>query len=532
MNFSKKKPSANDIELSEDSIVVHTLDSDGESYSQEDRTDSAEISTQTKPQKFLARIKSILPHSDDEKQKRAGANIIRFLAIMLILTLIARGTAGATMPKVETVTLQSGNILKSTRASGNVAVADTYDFLAPEGLTIKTIPVTVGEKVTTGTVIATFSPDEVGDTLARAQIALRTLQQKQKESLQHKQKGESETSIAQRNLSEAESNYSAAVNNRISKENAVSSLQAKKDSQGPEPTPITNSDGSTTTPELPSDWVTQEQIDQAKLEVTSAQESEKSSLQARDEAKRSLESAKINDANTKQDDANAAANAAIEAETMRLDIEKQQKEVDALSTIANNDNSLLADTDGTIVSTEKDGTKTDSTTVVASVANATKGYLADVYAEKAVAQKLAVGNDCQVAKTSQSNSSLQDGKIIAIGEVDPSTNTAKITIRLSGQDWKQGESVDINIVQSDQNYNYCLPITAVHEDNSGSFIYKMVESSTVLGIQNVVEKVPVQVLAKNDKTAAVDGSIAPNDAIINTTTKPIKEGDKVRLVQS
>lgn len=532
MNFSKKSKNTEDIELSEDSVIVHTLDPDGEAYSMQENTDSTEISTQSKPQKFLAKIKSMLPHSDDEKQKRAGANIIRFLAIMVILTLIARGTAGATMPKVSTVTTQDGTIMKSTKASGNVAVADTHDFLAPEGLTIKNIPVTVGEKVTSGTVIATFGSDEVSDALARAQVELRTLQQKKKESLQHKQKGESETSIAQRGLAEAESSYTSAVNTRKDKENIVSSLQAKKDAQGPVPGPVTDSDGNVTTPELPADWVTQEQIDQAKLDVTSAAEAEKSALSSRDEAKRTLETAKINDANTKQDDANAAANAAIEAETTRLDIEKQEKIVDALSTIANNNDSLLADADGTIVSTEKDGTKTDATTVVASVANATKGYLADVYAEKAVVQKLAVGNDCQVAKTSQSNAGLQDGKIIAIGEIDPSTSTAKVTIRLSGQDWKQGESVDINIVQSNQNYNYCLPITAVHEDNSGAFVYRMVESSTVLGIQNVVEKVPVQILAKNDKTAAVDGSISPEDAIINTTTKPIKEGDKVRLVQS
>lgn len=539
MKFNKKKSLPKDIELSGDSILIHSENTDLSELSAEEISETS--LAPKKAESFLSRIKSSLPHFEDDKQRKAGANIIRFLALMLILTLIARGTAGATLPKVSLISPQSDTIVKQVKLTGNVATTDTHDFKAPEGLTIDTLPVTAGEKVTTGAVIATFDTDTTNDLLARAKVELQTLQQKKKELGQTKVAGESETSAATRTLNSAQSSYSSAISARQARENELNDLQNKKNAQdnAPAPEPTVPSDDpsnsdSTPAPSTPTeDLITQEQIDMARQAVDAAKATEDAAYQSLDAAKRAVETAKVNDANAQIEAANTKANNAISMETANLDIQKQQKLVDELQTIVDNNFSLLADADGTILKTAEKGVKTDATTAIASIADNNSSYLAEAQVDKATANKLAAGNATKITKTdNKSSESIPDGKIIAVGELDPTTETAKITVSLPGQSWKPGESVEMNVIQSSQNYNSSVPISAIHQDNGGTFVYRVSERNTALGIENIVEKVPVQVLAKNDTTAAIEGAITPQDLIVKNSSKPITAGDKVRVTES
>ena len=57
----------------------------------------------------------------------------------------------------------------------------------------------------------------------------------------------------------------------------------------------------------------------------------------------------------------------------------------------------------------------------------------------------------------------------------------------------------------------------------------MQEKKSVMGNVQTAVRVPVQVLDKDSDKMAVESSLLPEDKIITDSSKPISEGDKVRL---
>ena len=85
-------------------------------------------------------------------------------------------------------------------------------------------------------------------------------------------------------------------------------------------------------------------------------------------------------------------------------------------------------------------------------------------------------------------------------------------------------------VQSDI-YQYCIPLDALHQDGNGrDCVYILSERNTILGKELTVQKTPVEVLDRNEKTAAVSsGAIDSQTRLITSTTKEFSEGDVVRM---
>ena len=74
---------------------------------------------------------------------------------------------------------------------------------------------------------------------------------------------------------------------------------------------------------------------------------------------------------------------------------------------------------------------------------------------------------------------------------------------------------------------HCLPATAIQTDSSGMFVYLVEERATLLGIQNVLIRLPVTVEAQGDGMAAVSGSISGQ--VVTGADKPLSEGSWVRV---
>lgn len=77
----------------------------------------------------------------DPRQRQRLGWIARFFALLLVLTLLARGTAGVTMPTVIVQKPASGSVTKSVRTTGTVSLAGGTPFTEPTGLLVLSVPV-------------------------------------------------------------------------------------------------------------------------------------------------------------------------------------------------------------------------------------------------------------------------------------------------------------------------------------------------------------------------------------------------------
>ncbi len=108
--------------------------------------------------------------------------------------------------------------------------------------------------------------------------------------------------------------------------------------------------------------------------------------------------------------------------------------------------------------------------------------------------------------------------------------TRLLTFELSG-DVVSGQALTLIAGEKNTSYSAVIPKSAVHEDSKGKFVYITKTKSTPLGNRYVATRVPVEILASDDVNCAVSSADYPNfyEFVITSTTKPISDGDYVRL---
>ena len=108
----------------------------------------------------------------DPRQRQRLGWIVRFFALLLVLTLLARGTAGAAMASVTVHRPSSGNVTKSVRTTATVSFAGGTPFTVPAGLLVMAVPVQAGQTVKAGDTLAVFDAAEVDRAVNAKRAAL------------------------------------------------------------------------------------------------------------------------------------------------------------------------------------------------------------------------------------------------------------------------------------------------------------------------------------------------------------------------
>jgi len=147
----------------------------------------------------------------DPTQRRTGANILKFLALMLVFTLIARGASGATLARVSLTSPARGDIVDFIRSSATVAATDFIEITAPDGLSIKEIIATVGRNVEPGEPIAAFYLHELEEKLIRETASLNNMRHDLDRLLRGETIDPSTLESSQRSLRRAQEDYNITV---------------------------------------------------------------------------------------------------------------------------------------------------------------------------------------------------------------------------------------------------------------------------------------------------------------------------------
>lgn len=92
-----------------------------------------------------------------------------------------------------------------------------------------------------------------------------------------------------------------------------------------------------------------------------------------------------------------------------------------------------------------------------------------------------------------------------------------------------GVSVTVTADRGNSTYDHVIAASALNEDNSGTFVYVVEQSSTPLGDKYTVRRVSVTVAARAGSLVAINGEGLDGVMIVTRSEQPLHSGDRVRL---
>lgn len=277
----------------------------------------------------------------------------------------------------------------------------------------------------------------------------------------------------------------------------------------------------------------QNEIDKNRTALETAKSKANDSLLAAqrkvDDAQTSLAKAEQDYGKSAQQTSDTATQNKISASSLQLDIAAQEKIVDDLQLLVKNEGIVYTDLSGTVSAAKSDGSVSGKDPLV-SFLDGSKGFEASLQLSESDAEKLAVGEECEVSAggSSMYYNPTVTGVVSSISAPDDNDKVT-LVIRLPEGDWTVGQRVDIQAVQGRDTYEQCVPLTALHSDNSGYYLLTVEQKVTVLGVENVVVKTAVTISASDDNSAAVRGAFDRNSKVITGSDKAVEAGDRVRV---
>ena len=433
----------------------------------------------------------------DPRQRQRLGWIVRFFALLLVLTLLARGTAGAAMASVTVQRPSSGNVTKSVRTTATVSFAGGTPFTVPAGLLVMAVPVQAGQTVKAGDTLAVFDAAEV-DRAVNAKRA--ALQQARTQAAQQTAGDTADPYAAQLAQQQLERAYEETHRIYADGEESVSRAQTKRDEAA-------------AALEAAEDalYSAQKAAEDANNAALSAAQS------AEDNRNTALHTLEKEQETTEKQNALDRAAAAVTAS----DAETLQAELDALLAVQQAGGTLTAPSDGTLVSL--DLVVGQPSPAVGGQLAADADFTAEIPLEESQANLVSVGT---VLHLSQSRASC-DAAVQSLSAPDENgTVTAKCT--LSKGAWCAGAANASATVQGEKR-PCVLPASAVHKDNTGCYVLAIEQKATILGQQNIVVSLPVTVVETGDTTAAVSGALDADTQVIVSSTRAVQAGDRVKI---
>ena len=168
--------------------------------------------------------------NSDPIQRRAGGRIVKFLALMLVFTIVARGADGATLARVNIAVPGRSEIVDIISGQATVSVVDTYEISAIEGLTIAEMLATVGQELSVGDAVAAFKLCELEEMHIRETAELSRLRHELELLNRDGGVDSGPLETARRNLRRAQDDYAAAV--RAGEEDIRDAMQELTDLLG------------------------------------------------------------------------------------------------------------------------------------------------------------------------------------------------------------------------------------------------------------------------------------------------------------
>lgn len=131
--------------------------------------------TKVREQVRLGRLRLARLRQSDPLQQRAADNLLRFFALMLLLTVLARGMSGVTVPVVSVVRPEQGEISLSLTVDAIVEAQQSTWLDIPDGLTVQQVFCYPGQAVAAEEPILLVDPTDLAKRVEQEQLLLEQL---------------------------------------------------------------------------------------------------------------------------------------------------------------------------------------------------------------------------------------------------------------------------------------------------------------------------------------------------------------------
>ena len=517
--------------------------------------------------KNLPKVEKVENNEEKGSKKR---DIIKnvaiiFLAVMLLLTFFSNTIMNYSLPQVSTQSIESGTIKTQVRGKGTIELVDPYNVIMDETRTIASVRVKEGDEVQEGDVLYVLEGIE-SEELATAKKDLKTAETNYLTGLLDGSitmtTNSEDAAAIQKNLAALQSVIDARQADIDLHKNNSNMIQLQIDALGEYTAPSTsNYDNEIAAQDRNIEKWTEEQ---KKYESTDPEYQELAK--------------KISDAQLKKIDLNynktVASNSTDPNKQQRDDLAKQKKiedqgvvlsekakadaeankdkyvkemtgqvkgssAVDEINDLRDKVAKLEAKTMGSeikspvagkVVTVSKQaGEKTEPKETVAVIQVEGKGLCTKISVETRQANKVKVGDPVMIEDyfyygCTANLAAIQPDK-------DDPKNKRTLLFDLVGEDFQAGGSVSLAVGQANQSFNLVIPKSGLREDTKGKYILILESKAVPFGTRYIAKKVDVtQVYAEDDMNVAIEAAVEPwGTYVITNQTKPIKNGDQVRL---
>lgn len=444
-----------------------------------------------------------------------------FLAVMALGTVISRAAASALVAQVETEKAKRGKLSYSYEGEGTVVpVQEEQIFLWSEQQVEWTAK--QGSTVKAGECLVQFRMEYLNQSVEKKQAELTQLelQASQQQISAREQARVPATTGAGQTLAQAQQQLELATQKEAAAQAAYEQFLQSAAAEETDP------------------WMEQKQ--ELEAAVQEAQTGVEAASQALAQAENGYELARQEDAAWDINAANASRAAMLGAEAASVQIEAERKELQRLQSYQAAGGKICAERDCTVLQA---GVQAGAVTSGSEVfVTGSGGFRLKGWAKPTDREKLRTGLETEIQlgagkkKTVKIESIETDtgGTGSGAGENagDPASQsqiywTSPLPENVKVQN---GDSFTWSIeAPSEKEYEQIIPLEALREDMNEAYCLVLAEEEQMLGTVQVARRVPVTVLEKDARSAAVTSALTSDDQVIASSEKYVSEGDRVRL---
>ena len=412
--------------------------------------------------KLKEKLKNLRISFDND---RTFSHVLLFFFVMVLLTLIARGTAGAKLARVSVISPGGQELKQSVQFYGTAKPVANVFITVPSGLTIEKVLKEPMDSVAKGDAIALINQAALDELVIRQRASLRQMELSLESQLKWSDVSDRDLKAAQKACDKAQESF-----DKIKDDDEVS-VEDK----------------------------------------TAAREK----LNAAQETLRLAQEAYLEEMLLEQPG----------ARTLVLDIAALEAKINTLVFFQEQQYQILSESTGLLADLSLEENMVTTGNEVIGICTSGNGLTLTFQASKEDANNILKYEPKLTATQEELKEELRsfDPDINTLGQ-DMVTFTAKL--RETG--WPdKGISITGDLWQSD--YDLCIPMSALRQDSDGYFVYVMETTQTLMGIDKRVVRRDIYIENTDGRYAAVSGNISSNDQVILSSSKPLSDGDSVRV---
>ena len=412
--------------------------------------------------KLKEKLKNLRISFDND---RTFSHVLLFFFVMVLLTLIARGTAGAKLARVSVISPGGQELKQSVQFYGTAKPVANVFITVPSGLTIEKVLKEPMDSVAKGDAIALINQAALDEAVIRQRASLRQMELSLESQLKWSDVSDRDLKAAQKACDKAQESF-----DKIKDDDEVS-VEDK----------------------------------------TAAREK----LNAAQETLRLAQEAYLEEMLLEQPG----------ARTLVLDIAALEAKINTLVFFQEQQYQILSESTGLLADLSLEENMVTTGNEVIGICTSGNGLTLTFQASKEDANNILKYEPKLTATQEELKEELRsfDPDINTLGQ-DMVTFTAKL--RETG--WTdKGISITGDLWRSD--YDLCIPMSALRQDSDGYLVYVMETTQTLMGIDKRVVRRDIYIENTDGRYAAVSGDISSNDQVILSSSKPLSDGDSVRV---